>query len=69
MSASNKTGTVQKKMRELEALVAWFDSDEFQLEEALTVYKKAEQLADEIEKELTEYKNEITILKQKFDQE
>lgn len=66
MSKQNKT--IQEKMRELDALVAWFDSEEFNLEEAMGVYKKAEALAESIEKELAEYKNEIIVLKKKFDQ-
>lgn len=66
MSKQNKT--IQEKMRELDALVAWFDGEEFKLEEAMGVYKKAEALAESIEKELAEYKNEIIVLKKKFDQ-
>ena len=66
MSKQNKT--IQEKMRELDALVAWFDGEEFNLEDAMGVYKKAEALAESIEKELAEYKNEIIVLKKKFDQ-
>lgn len=66
MSKQNKT--IQEKMRELDALVAWFDGEGFNLEEAMGVYKKAEALAESIEKELAEYKNEIIVLKKKFDQ-
>ena len=66
MSKQNKT--IQEKMRELDALVAWFDGEEFNLEEAMGVYKKAEALAESIKKELAEYKNEIIVLKKKFDQ-
>ncbi|HPQ82545.1 MAG TPA: hypothetical protein PL191_02270 [Candidatus Saccharimonas sp.] len=66
MSKQNKT--IQEKMRELDALVVWFDGEEFNLEEAMGVYKKAEALAESIEKELAEYKNEIIVLKKKFDQ-
>ncbi|MCA0228081.1 exodeoxyribonuclease VII small subunit [Patescibacteria group bacterium] len=65
---SKQDKTIQEKMRELDALVAWFDGEEFNLEEAMGVYKKAEALAESIEKELAEYKNEIIVLKKKFDQ-
>ena len=54
-------------MNELSELVAWFESDEFELELAIEKYKVAEQLAGEIEKDLSELKNEITVLKTKFD--
>lgn len=67
MSAKNKT--IQEKMNALARQVAWFDSDEFSLEEALERFKAAEKLADEIEAELTTMKNDITVLKQRFDGE
>jgi exodeoxyribonuclease VII small subunit len=60
--------TIDEKMATLDALVAWFDSEDFGLERALEVYKQAEALATEIETELAGYSNEIIILKKKFDQ-
>lgn len=67
MSSTNKS--IQKKTAELTKLVAWFDSDSFTLESALDKFKTAEKLAEEIEKDLTKIKNEINIVKQKFDSE
>ena len=67
MLKSNKT--IQEKTAELHELVAWFDSDEFALETALDTFKKAELLAEEIEKDLTGLKNDIQIVKRKFDSE
>ncbi|MBP6038158.1 MAG: exodeoxyribonuclease VII small subunit [Candidatus Saccharimonas sp.] len=66
---SQNTKTIEEKMIELDTLVTWFDSDDFSLEKALETYKKAEALSTEIEKELDEYKNEIVVLKKKFDQD
>lgn len=66
---SVKIKTVQDKMDELSELIAWFDSEDFALEEAIDKFKTAEALASEIEKDLTTFKNEITVLKQKFDSE
>ena len=66
MSETSKK-TVQEKMTELSELVAWFQSPAFSLEEALETYKKAELLAEEIEKELSKLKNDITVVKKKFD--
>ena len=66
---SQKNKTIQEKMDELSGLIAWFDSDEFSLEEAIDRFKVAEALAADIEKELSSFKNDITILKQKFDSE
>lgn len=59
--------TVSQKMNDLSELVAWFESDEFELEQAIGKYKDAEKLAGEIEHDLSELKNEITVLKTKFD--
>lgn len=67
MSKENKS--IQEKISELSALVAWFDSDEFTLETAIDKFKEAETLAETIEKDLSALKNDITIVKQKFDSE
>lgn len=67
MSKPNKT--IKEKTTELTELVAWFDSDEFSLEEALDKFKAAEVLAEEIEKDLLALKNDIQVVKQKFDGE
>jgi len=67
MSSTNKT--IQEKTTELTKLVAWFDSDEFTLEQAIDNFKAAEKLAAEIEQDLLSLKNEIQIVKQKFDSE
>ena len=65
MSVKNKT--IQEKTAELSDMVAWFDSDEFSLEQALDKFKKAEVLAAEIEQDLSSLKNDIEIVKRKFD--
>ena len=65
MSQENKS--ISEKMTKLGELVAWFEGEEFELEAALDKYKEAEKLADEIEKDLSGLKNEIAVLKQKFD--
>ena len=59
--------TIQSKLVQLDKLVAWFDSDDFSLEEATEVFKKAEMLAQEIEGDLSELKNEIQVIKESFD--
>ncbi len=61
--------TIQEKTESLNQLVAWFDSDEFTLEAALDKFKEAEMLAADIEKDLVALKNDIQIVKQKFDDE
>lgn len=66
---SNPNKTIQEKTAELNELVTWFDSDEFALETALDKFKQAEALAQEIEKDLSGLKNDIQVVKQKFDSE
>jgi exonuclease VII small subunit len=68
MSAKNNN-TVAAKLAELQQQVAWFDGETFTLEEALDKFKYAEKLANEIEKDLVSLKNEVVVLKKRFDQE
>jgi len=68
MSEKNEpTPSVQQKLAELAELIAWFQGSTFKLEESLEKFKKAEALADEIEKELTKLKNDIKVVAKKFD--
>lgn len=67
MSEANKT--VQEKLSELSELVGWFQSPSFTLEEAVEKYKQSEKLAEEIEVDLTKLKNDIQVIKKKFDSE
>ena len=66
---SKPDSTVAEKLAELHELVTWFESDDFVLESAVERFKEAEKLADEIQKDLAGLKNEIVVLKKKFDQE
>lgn len=65
MSQANKT--VQEKLSELSELVGWFQGGAFNLENAVEKFQAAEKLADEIEKDLTQLKNDIKVVKQRFD--
>ncbi|MBR0465292.1 exodeoxyribonuclease VII small subunit [Candidatus Saccharibacteria bacterium] len=58
--------TLNQKIEKLDAEVEWFYSDEFKLEEAVDKYKAATKLAKEIEKDLSELKNEIEVLSEDF---
>jgi len=55
-------------LKEFETIVAWFEGEDFSLEDALKKYQEAEVLSKEIESRLSEVKNEITIIKQRFDE-
>lgn len=67
MSKQNRT--IAEKRTDLDKLLAWFESEEFTIEQAVERFKQAEKLAAEIETELMEHKNTITVLKQQFDKE
>jgi len=67
MSEQNKS--VQEKLSQLSELVTWFQGPEFKLEAAFDKFKQAETLAEEIEKDLTKLKNDIKVVKKKFDSE
>lgn len=65
MSIKNNL-TVAEKTAKLSEVVAWFDSDDFELEQALDKFTEAEKLAEEIEHDLLALKNNINIVKAKF---
>ena len=66
MSPKNNS-TIAEKTAKLNELVAWFDSDDFVLESALEKFTEAEKLASEIESDLLALKNNIQVVKEKFD--
>lgn len=65
MSEKNNLGIAEKTAK-LNELVSWFDSDDFELEQALEKFKQAEKLAAEIEADLRALKNDIEVVKTKF---
>lgn len=64
MSENNLS--VQKKLAQLEELLAWFESDEVTVEAAVEKYEQALQLAKDLELELKKAKNQIEIINKKF---
>lgn len=65
MSAKNNLSISEKTIK-LNELVEWFDSDNFELEEALDKFAEAEKLASDIEADLLAMKNSINVVKKKF---
>ena len=63
---SEEKMSLNQKIEKLDGQVEWFYSDEFKLEEATSKYKEAVGLAKEIEKDLSERKNEIEVLAEDF---
>lgn len=60
----SKAKTFSDKLRQLEELVAWFESDEVTVEAALANYQKALELTQELEADLKIAKQEVVIIKQ-----
>lgn len=58
--------TMNNKIEEFDQCVDWFYSDEFDLDEVEERYKKAIVLAEDIQKDLSELKNNIEILEKDF---
>ena len=62
MSKTKERISISGKVSQLDEAVEWFYGDDFVLEEALEKYKAAQQLAQEIEKDLSELKNQVTVV-------
>ena len=60
--------SVSEKMAQLGELVAWLESDEFALEDAIKKFREAEELAKSIENDLKNIKNDINVIKKRFDE-
>lgn len=64
--SSQKNETIAEKLEKLEQLLAWFESEEITVEEALKKYEEALQLSKELESQLKNAKNQIEVVKKKF---
>lgn len=64
MTKSNQT--IQEKIAKLDEMVLWFESDDFQLEQASAKLKEAAKLAADIEHDLEAVANDIQQVKQSF---
>lgn len=58
--------TIQEKVAELDKVVAWFQGEEFELEQASAKLKEAAKLAQEIEHDLESVANDIQVVKKSF---
>ncbi len=63
---SDQKLSLNQKIEELDKKVEWFYSDDFRLEQATDKYQDAVKLAKEVEKDLSELKNEIEVLSEDF---
>lgn len=49
--------------------MAWFEGDDFTLEQSIEKFNEAKKLADEIQADLNDFKNKITVVQKQFDKE
>ncbi|HKX24564.1 MAG TPA: exodeoxyribonuclease VII small subunit [Candidatus Saccharimonadales bacterium] len=67
MSNPKKNDTpLNDQLRELDELIAWFDRDDFDLDEALKKFDDGIKLTEQIEERLSKLENKITVLREKF---
>ena len=64
MTSSNDFGA---KLKELETITEWFESEEVDLNQGLTKFERGMQLAGELKGELGQLENRVEKIKQKFD--
>jgi len=60
--------TLQQQLADLDAVLAWFDRPDIDLDEALAKFDHGVALAESAKAKLTQLENKISILKQRFDQ-
>jgi len=66
--SDQKNKILRDQLAELDALIAWFDQDDFDLDEAMQKFDEGIALTEAIKKRLSQLENKITVLKQRFDQ-
>lgn len=54
--------SIEKQLADLDTAVEWFYGDDFSLDEALEKYKAAAELAEKIELDLNQLKNEVQVI-------
>jgi exodeoxyribonuclease VII small subunit len=66
MSAKNEP-SLKDQLNQLDELIAWFDQEDFDLDEALKKFDQGVKLAEDIKSRLSKLENKITVLKERFD--
>lgn len=66
MSVAKNDKPLSDQLKELDELIAWFDQDDFDLDEALKKFDEGAKLTSEIEARLQKLENKITVLRERF---
>lgn len=64
---SKQDKTLRELTAEFEEIVAWFDQDDFEVEQAVEKYEQARSLSQAIKDKLESVENKITVLEKSFD--
>lgn len=62
MSKNVAKNSIESKIKQLDESVEWFYSEDFSLDQALQKYQDANKLAQAIEKDLSELRNQVEVL-------
>lgn len=62
-----KTKSLNEQLAALDELMAWFEQDDFDLDQALAKFDEATALVKDIKKRLATLENKITVLTTRFD--
>lgn len=68
MSEKNKPLALKEQLGQLDQIIAWFEQDDFDLDEALAKFETGMKLAETIKSRLAELENTVVILKKRFDE-
>ena len=63
----SKPANFSKELKELEAIVEWFESDEVDLNAALPKFERGMELAARLKKHLATVENKVEVIKKKFE--
>lgn len=66
MSEPKQNKPLTDQLKELDELIAWFDQDNLDLDEALKKFDEGVKLTEEIEARLSKLENKITVLRERF---
>ena len=66
--AESKSKTFAEDMAELEAITAWFEAGDIDLDESLTKFERGMELAAGLKKQLVAVENKVEKIKRSFDQ-
>ncbi len=60
--------SLSERLADLDELVAWFEQDNLDIDEAIKKFDEVTVLSESIKKDLAGLENKITVLKKKFDE-